>query len=93
MNKLRIIQAVNTNIRHGDTDRRNHCFAWGELILLYEDRTWEKIFEYRWKDPDEYYSDAKRFNSGKLHGITREEGLEKLEEAYFSGKIKGVFMD
>ena len=88
MKNLRIVQAVNTHVRYGDTDRRN-CHAWAELILLYEDQTWETVFEYRWNDP----FNIKKFNVRRLHGRTREEALEILEKEYYIGKLEGIFMD
>lgn len=85
-NKL-VVQALNTTIRYGDTANRNaHC--WAELILLYEDGTWEKIFEYRWLDP----LNVKRFNTGRLTNLYREEAIAKLEVDYWKGKLSGVFM-
>ena len=86
-NKI-IVQAMNSGKRYGDTEKRK-CHCWAELILLYEDGTWEKIFEYRWNDP----FNMKMFNSGRLTNITRAEAITKLEKAYYSGKLEGVFMD
>lgn len=88
MDNKRIIEAVNTNVRYGNCEKRNaHC--WAELILLYEDGTWEKIFEYRW--PDAF--NVIRFNTGRLKNLTRKEAIAKLETDYYKGKLIGVFMD
>ena len=88
MNKKLIVQALNTGVRYGDTEKRNaHC--WAELIFLYEDCTWEKVFEYRWTDP----FNVKRLNTGRFTNITREEAIAKLEVEYYKGKLTGVFKD
>lgn len=88
MNNKIVVHAMNSTKRYGDAEKRNaHC--WAELMLLYDDGTWEKIFEYRWKDP----FDTKLFNTGRLKGITRGEAIAKLESDYYSGKLEGIFMD
>ena len=86
-NKI-IVHAFNGTKRYGDREKRN-CHCWAELILLYNDGTWEKIFEYRWTD----YFNNKVFNSGRLTNLTRAEALVKLEQEYYSGKLEGIFMD
>lgn len=87
MNNKVIAHAMNSSKRYGDTEKRNaHC--WAELMLLYEDGTWEKVFEYRWNDP----FNTKLFNTGRLTGITKAEAIIKLEKDYYSGKLEGVFM-
>ena len=87
MGNKRIVEAVNTNKRYGSTATERDTRCWAELIALYEDGTWEVLFEYRWND----YRNEKKFNGGRLRGITRAQALEKLEKDYFAGKIEGVF--
>ena len=84
-NKI-IVQAINTPKRYVNTEGRN-AHSWGELIALYEDGTWEKLFEYRWKDP----LNEKRFNTKWLANVTKEEAIAKLERDYYAGKLEGVF--
>ena len=86
-NKI-IVHAMNSTKRYGDTAKRGNCHCWAELMLLYEDGTWEKIFEYRWNHP----FDTKLFNTGRLTNITRAEAIVKLEKDYYSGKLEGKFM-
>lgn len=88
MDEKIIWQVVNSPVRYGDTEGQN-CHCWAELIALYEDGTWEKIFEYRWTNPD----NVKRFTGGKhLVGKTRGEAITMLEKQHNAGKLIGVFM-
>ena len=82
-NKI-IKQAINTGNHYGGRD-----YAYADLIFLYEDGTWEKIFEYRWPD----YFNRKRYNAGRFCKRTRGEAIAMLEKAYYNGAIEGVFMD
>lgn len=88
MNDKLIVHAMNSNVRSGGRKDKNYQ-CWAELMLLYEDGTWEKIFEYRW----DCSLDAKRVNTGRLTNITRSEAIAKLEKDYYSGKLQGIFMD
>lgn len=76
--------AISTGDQSGG---RNYTYAY--LIFLYEDGTWEKIFEYRWNIDD----DRKKYNAGRFCKKTREEAMAMLEKAYYEGIIKGLFMD
>lgn len=65
-----------------------HEYRWhGELYVLYDDGTWEVLFEYQWADRD----DIHLFNVSRLRGKTKEDVIKKLEADYHAGKIKGVF--
>lgn len=83
METKKIKQAINTGKRFGGGKR------WVELIVLYTDGTWEKIFEYRWDGPD----NQNLYNAGRFTGRTRDEAIIMLEKAYYNGDIEGVFID
>ena len=85
MDNKKIVHALNSCIRNGG----NKPYYWADLILLYEDGTWEKIFEYRWGNT----LNSVRFNVSRLRNSTRGEAIAKLEEAYYSGKIEGIFIN
>jgi hypothetical protein len=86
-NKI-IVHAMNGPKRNSYGEH-GHSNQWAELMFLYEDGTWEKIFEYRWNDPWK----TQLFNTGRITGITRAEAIIKLEKDYYSGKLEGIFMD
>ena len=84
MNEKIVRNLINTRWQNG----RGVDYAWAELILLYEDGTWEKIFEYR--EPD--MCRVRSFHSGgAVPGKTRAEVIEMVKKQYNSGKIEGVF--
>lgn len=85
MDNKKITYALNSCIRNGG----NKPYYWADLILLYEDGTWEKIFEYRWDNT----IDKSRFNVSGLRNNTRSEAIAKLEKAYYLGKIEGIFIN
>lgn len=60
---------------------------WGELIFLYNDGTWEKIFEYHWNDP----FNTKLANTTAMKNRTRDEAITVVEKAYYKGTIQGHF--
>lgn len=60
---------------------------YGELVFLYSDGTWEKIFEYHWTDP----CNTKPFRTKGLTGKTREEAIEHVKKYYYEKHIEGHF--
>lgn len=88
MNDLILVEAINTGFRWCHISGEYTC--WAELIFLYTDGTWEKIFEYRWPAGTEKHD---RFNTTYCKGITREAAITKFEKAYYNEKknIKGIF--
>lgn len=78
-NNKKIRWAINSPKRSGDG------YRWAYLFLLYEDGTYEIIFEYRWTDPRR----ERVFDTSLLKGRTREDAIYLLGKAYYSGKIDG----
>lgn len=83
-NKI-IVKALNTPRSH-NTKGREHLWCWAELILLYEDGTWEKIFEYQWIKA----WDTHCFNTEVLKGRTREKAISIISAAESAGEIEGI---
>lgn len=79
-----IVEYVHSTKRFGS--EKGH---WGEMMLMYSDGTWEKIFEYRWSDP----FNVRVINAKLLVGKTRKEAVERLEKLYYEGKLEGIFKD
>lgn len=81
MDNLIIKDAINTGVRDGR-------YGLGrELILLYEDGTWEKIFKTK------SHCNMCHMNVATLRGKTRREAIERLDKLCFEGKIEGDFLD
>ena len=79
-NKI-VFEAMNTGVRN---DLRSY---YRELILLYEDGTWEKIFR------SELPCNIACIGAGHLRGATRYQVVAKLEGLIHSGKLKGEFLN
>lgn len=77
-NKI-VFEAINTGVRN---DLR---WYYRELILLYEDGTWEKIFR------SNAACNISCMGAGHLKGITRCQVVAKLEDLIHSGKLEGEF--
>ena len=61
----------------------------GKLIFLYDDGTWEEIFEYSWN----YIGDREQtVNTTWVSGATRAEGIERIKDYVNKGRIKGKLL-
>ena len=81
----KIVKAAVNDIKHFDRKKGRYS----ELYLLYDDGTWEQVWEYRWSDP----AKETRLNTSKFGGMTRDEVIEKLIAERDAGKIEGVVID
>ena len=81
MNNRIVVEALHTGTRN---DSKGY---YKELILLYDDGSWEKIFR----------SNAlcsRRYLSGVyFKGKTRSQVIAKLEELYYNNEIEGEFLN
>ena len=76
-----VFEAINTGVRGGQD-------GWyKELILLYEDGTWEKIFKTC------SHCNTNCIGASHLRGLTRAQVIDKIEKLYYSGKLEGKFYD
>lgn len=80
-----IVEAIHTRTRWNNIE--SVCYR--DLILMYNDGTWEKIFRHDLSNN----SDVKRINIHHLIGKTRQQVVAELEELYYSDIIKGKFLD
>ena len=78
----KIVKVAVNDIKHFDRKKGRYS----ELYLLYDDGTWEQVWEYRWSDP----AKETRLNTSKFGGMTRDEIVEKLIAERDAGKIEGV---
>ena len=84
--KERIVsEAIHTGVRYGYQDEWAHR----DLILLYDDGTWEKIFKHSVPEDSKLSS----VGTGSLRGKTRTEVVARLEKLYYNDIIKGKFLD
>ena len=77
-----VVDAIHTGVRNN--------LDWGyyrELVLLYDDGSWEKIFR---SSAD---CNISRIKTQHLRGLTRSQVVEKLEVLYYDDKLKGRFLD
>jgi hypothetical protein len=84
MNERTIVEAIHTGHRNNIEGE-----YYRDLILMYDDGTWEKIFRHDLRDG----SNVKRVNTAHLVGKTRDRMIAELEELYYSDIIKGRFLD
>lgn len=80
-----IVDAVHTGVRRSPSRDE---YAHRDLILLYDDGTWERVFKH--SIPDD--SKISRVNIARLTGKTRAEVIAELEELYYNDIIKGKFL-
>lgn len=80
MNNKVIFEAINSGPRDGS-------IGWcRQLTLLYEDGTWERIFESKCS------SNIGSIGTGHLKGKTREFAINKLEKLCLDGILEGKFL-
>ena len=82
MDKRIVVDAIFTGVRNN--------LKWGyyrELILLYDDGSWEKIFR------ADSVCNVSCVKTQYLRGLSRHQVVEKLEILYYEDKLKGKFMD
>ena len=75
-----VLEAMNTGNRY------DNGVVYRELILLYEDGTWEKIFK------TEAHCNLGCIGVEHMRGKTRRQIIEKVEKLYYSGKLEGKFL-
>lgn len=85
MDERIVVEAMHTGERRPYPD-----YIWHkDLILMYDDGTWERIFKHYLSEG----SNVKRVNIANLVGKTRSQAIAQLEELYYSDIIKGKFLD